>query len=305
MQGLDWDDLRVFLAVARSRTLSGAARTLGVNQTTVTRRLEALEARIGVRLFDRSPAGVSPTNAATEVLQVAEQVEDRVALIERHIAGQDMRLTGELRVTTIDMSAYYDAELFESFAERYPEIELELSTGYFPRNLTRREADVAIRWTDKPPEHLVGQRVATAEYAVYGARSLLDRRGADAPLNEYPWVDWDVANNAKVTAQWMRNNVPQAHIVCRFDMALALHAAIKAGAGLGFMPCAYGDTDSSLQRVRPVEPGFGIDVWLLTHPDLRSTARVRAFMQHATAYFESHRKRFAGLISQEDNTYRN
>ncbi len=299
MQGLDWDDLRVFLAIARSKTLSGAARTLGVNQTTVTRRLEALEARLGVRLFDRSPGGVSPTSAATNVLQVAERVEDNVAQIERQLIGQDTRLTGELRVTTIDMCAYYDAELFETFVMRYPAIELELSVGYLPRNLTRREADVAIRWTDKPPEHLVGQRVATAEYAVYGVRSLLDRHGSDAPLSDFPWVDWDIANNAKVTAQWMRDNVPQAHIVCRYDMALALHAAIKAGTGLGFMPCAYGDADASLRRLRPVEPGFGMNVWLLTHPDLRSTARVRAFMQHASAYFETHQKRFAGITSQK------
>ena len=295
MQGLDWDDLRVFLAIARSKTLSGAARTLGVNQTTVTRRLEALEARLGVRLFDRSPGGVSPTGAATDILQVAERVEDNIALIERQLIGQDTRLTGELRVTTIDMCAHYDAGLFESFAKCYPEIELELSVGYFPRNLTRREADVAIRWTDKPPEHLIGHHVATAEYAIYGATSLLEKYSGDARLADFPWVDWDVANNARVTAQWMRDNAPQAHIVCRYDMALALHAAIKAGIGLGFMPCAYGDADASLRRMRPVEPGFGMNVWLLTHPDLRSTARVRAFMQHATAYFQTNQNRFAGI----------
>jgi DNA-binding transcriptional LysR family regulator len=295
MQGLDWDDLRVFLAISRSKTLSGAARTLGVNQTTVTRRLETLEARLGVRLFDRSPGGVSPTSAATDILQVAERVEDNIALIERQLIGQDTRLTGELRVTTIDMCAHYDAELFESFAKRYPEIELELSVGYFPRNLTRREADVAIRWTDKPPEHLIGHHVATAEYAIYGATSLLEKYSRDARLADFPWVDWDVANNARVTAQWMRDNAPQAHIVCRYDMALALHAAIKAGTGLGFMPCAYGDADASLRRMRPVEPGFGMNVWLLTHPDLRSSARVRAFMQHATAYFQANQNRFAGI----------
>ncbi|UCH49541.1 MAG: LysR family transcriptional regulator [Betaproteobacteria bacterium] len=301
MQRLDWDDLRVFLAIARSKTLSGAARKLGVNQTTVTRRLDALEARLGARLFDRSPSGISPTSAATEVLHVAERVEDNVASIERQLIGQDTRLTGELRVTTIDMSAYYDADLFESFAQRYPDIELELSVGHFLRNLTRREADVAIRWTDKPPEHLVGQRVARAEYAVYGARPLLDKHGADAKLNDFPWVDWDVANNARVTARWMRNHVPDAHVVCRYDMALALHGAIKAGTGLGFMPCAYGDSDPSLCRMRPPEAGFGMDIWLLTHPDLRSTARVRAFMRHASAYFETNQQRFAGATIPVQN----
>lgn len=294
MQGIDWDDLRVFLAIARSKTLSGAARKLGVNQTTVTRRLEALETRLGVRLFDRSPGGVTATSAAADILQVAERVEENVASIERQLIGQDMRLTGELRVTTIDMCACYDANLFETFAERYPEIELELSVGYFPRNLNRREADVAIRWTDNPPEHLVGHRVVTAEYAIYGASALIAKYPDDADLAEFPWVDWDIANNARVTAQWMRQNVPNAHIVGRYDMALALHAAINAGMGLGFMPCAYGDANPALKRVRPVQPGFGIDVWLLTHPDLRSTARVRAFMQHASAWFESNRGRFDG-----------
>lgn len=297
MQTLDWDDLRVFLAVARSRTLSGAARKLGVNQTTVTRRLEALEATLGVRLFDRSQTGVKPTPAAAEVVSVAERLEENVASIERQIAGQDMRLTGELRVTTIDMCAYYDVELFETFASRFPEIELELSVGYFPRNLTRREADVAIRWTDKPPEHLVGHQVASADYAIYGAKSLLENHSDRAALDELPWIDWDITNNARLTALWMRKHIPPTQVVCRYDMALALHAAIRSGMGVGFMPCAYGDNDPLLKRIRPVEPDFCIGIWLLTHPDLRSTARVRAFMEHASNYFTSRRERFAGTAT--------
>ena len=297
MQYLDWDNLRVFLAVARSRTLSGAARKLGVNQTTVTRRLDALEARLGARLFDRSQTGVKPTPAAAEVVAVAERVEENVASIERQIAGQDMRLTGELRVTTIDMCAYYDVELFETFSRRFPEIELEVSVGYFPRNLTRREADVAIRWTDKPPEHLVGHQVASAEYAIYAAKSLLENHSDRAPLDELPWIDWDIANNARLTALWMRKHIPPTQVVCRYDMALGLHAAIRSGIGVGFMPCAYGDADPLLKRIRPVEPDFGIGIWLLTHPDLRSTARVRAFMEHASNYFTSRRARFAGTAT--------
>ncbi len=300
MQNLNWDDLRVFLAIIRSETLSGAACELGVNQTTVTRRLEVLEARLGARLFDRSPSGINPTSAATEVLQVAERVEDNVATIERQLIGQDARLTGELRVTTIDMCAHNDAELFRSFSLRYPEIELELSVGYVYRNLTRREADVAIRWTNNPPEHLVGQRVASAEYALYGANSLLDQFPRNATPGDYPWVDWDIANNARVTANWMRKHVPGARIVCRCDMALALHAAVRSGLGLGFMPCAYGDNDPALQRIRSPEVGFGIGIWLLTHPDLRNTARVRAFMQHAAAYFESHSDLFSGTRASKN-----
>jgi DNA-binding transcriptional LysR family regulator len=294
MQDMNWDDLRFFLAAARSRTLSGAARRLGVNQTTVTRRLEALEAELGVRLFDRTPGGIIATQAGAEILRVAEQVEDNVAALERQALGLDARLTGELRVTTLDMTAFYEAGLFDGFARRHPGIELELSVGNFPRNLTRREADVAIRWTDAPPEHLVGHRVARAEYALYGANSLLETLPAEVGLADYPWLGWDMTSNARVTWAWMQQNIPEANIVCRFDMALAMHAAIKAGMGVGFMPCAYADGDPTLRRLRPVEPGFGIDIWVLTHPDLRGSARVRAFLDHASSHFETKRELFAG-----------
>jgi DNA-binding transcriptional LysR family regulator len=294
MQAMNWDDLRFFLAAARSKTLSAAARRLGVNQTTVTRRLDALEGELGVRLFDRTPEGIVATQAGAEILRVAERVEDSVVTLERQALGLDARLTGGLRVTTLDMTAHYEARLFDAFARRYPGIELELTVGNFPRNLTRRESDVAIRWTDAPPEHLVGHRVARAEYALYGASSLLDTLPARIALSDYPWLGWDQSSNARVTWAWMRENVPEANIVCRFDMALAMHAAIRAGMGVGFMPCAYGDADPGLRRLRPVEPGFGIDIWVLTHPDLRTSARVRAFLDLASAYFEGKRELFAG-----------
>ena len=294
MQNMNWDDLRFFLAAARAKTLTGAARRLGVNQTTVARRLEALEGELGVKLFDRTPAGTIATQAGAEILRVAEQVEDNVATLERQVLGLDARLTGELRVTTIDMTAVYDADLFDGFAQRYPRVALELSAGNFPRNLTRREADIAIRWTASPPEHLVGHRVARAEYALYGTVSLLEKLTPDTPLGDHPWLGWDTASDARVTAAWMRQHVPDAKVVCRYDMALAMHAAIKTGMGIGFMPCAYGDADPTLRRLRPVEPGFGMDIWVLTHPDLRGSARVRAFLDHATVYFAGKRDRFAG-----------
>lgn len=296
--GMNWDDLRFFLAATRSKTLSDAARRLGVNQTTVTRRLEGVESELGVRLFDRTPGGIITSQAGADILRVAERVEESVAELERQVLGRDARLTGELRVTTLDMTAFYDADLFASFAQRYPGVDLELTVGNFPRNLTRREADVAIRWTSMPPDHLVGHRVARAEYALYGALSLLEKFPADLPLADYPWLGWDVASDARVTAEWMRQNVPAAKVVCRYDMALAMHGAVRAGMGVSFMPCAYGDADQSLRRLRPVEPGFGMDIWILTHPDLRSSARVRAFLEHAGAYFEARRDRFAG----RDNT---
>jgi DNA-binding transcriptional LysR family regulator len=296
MQDMDWDHLRFFLAAARSKTLSGAARQLGVNQTTVTRRLESLEGELGVRLFDRAPGGIVTTQAGADILRVAERLEDDVATLERQVLGRDARLTGQLRVTTIDLVAWFEPELFESFAQRYPGVDLELAVGDSPRNLTRREADVAIRWTDAPPEHLVGHRVVRAEYALYAAVPLLERFPRGSELHDYPWLAWDATADARRTAAWMRQHVPQAKIVCRYDMAVAMYAAVKAGMGVSFLPCAYADPDPALERLRTVEPGFGMDVWVLTHPDLRGSARIRAFMAHASAYFEARRVSYAGRV---------
>lgn len=297
---MDWDHLRFFLAAARAKTLSAAARQLGVNQTTVTRRLDSLERELGVRLLDRTSSGMVTTPAGAEILRVTERLGDDVAALERQVLGKDARLTGDLRVTTVDLVAFFEASLFESFSTRYPGVALELSVGYFPRNLTRREADVAIRWTDSPPEHLVGQRVARAEYALYGSVTLLERFPKDAELQDYPWLAWDSAADARVTAAWMRRHVPGARIVCRYDMAVALHVAVRAGMGLSFLPCAYGDSDPALRRLRPVEAGFGMDIWVLTHPDLRGTARVRAFLEHTAAHFASRRRLYAGQSRHQD-----
>ncbi len=294
MQIMNWDDLRILVATARFPTLSGAARELGVNQTTVSRRLQSLEADLGVRLFDRGPEGIAITPAGERVVGAAARIADAVADLGRQAAGEDARLGGSLRVTTLDIVAAYDADLFGGFADRYPGIALELSTGDMPRNLTRREADIAIRWTNAPPEHLVGRRVARAEFALYGAVALLDGTAPGAELPDYPWLDWDDSVEARLTRAWMRRHAPDARIVCRFDAAPALHAAVKAGIGLAFLPCGYADRDPGLRRLRPPEPGFGMDVWVLTHADLRNTARVRAFTDHAAAFYTARRAAFAG-----------
>jgi DNA-binding transcriptional LysR family regulator len=293
---MDWVHLRFFVAAASAKSLSGAARYLGVNQTTVARRLESLERELGVRLFDRTSAGMVATPEGAEMLRMAERVGDDIAALERRVLGKDARLIGELRVTTVDLIALFEASLFEGFTRRYPDVALELGVGDVPRNLTRREADVAIRWTDSPPQHLVGQRVVRAEYALYGAVSLLERFPRDAALRDYPWLAGDEAAEARLTTAWMRQHVPQSRLACRYDSAIAMHAGVRAGTGLGFLPCAYGDADPALRRMRSVEPGFGMDIWVLTHPDLRGTARVRAFVEHTVTHFNFRRRDYAGSV---------
>lgn len=282
---MNWDDLRFLLAVARATTLSEAAKTLGVTQTTVTRRLAALEEQVGARLIVRTSHGIVVTDTGRTVAEAAMEVEARLATLDQEITARDDALQGPLRIATIDMVAHYDAGLFVSFRERYPGVDLTVFTGYERRNLGRDAADVAIRWTNEPPEALVGRRVATAMFALHAGRRLLDRVGDDVPIADLPWLGWIPAMGARVTEAWMREHVPDARVVGGYDSAIALHAAIRAGLGVGFMPCAYAAHDPELVRLRPPEPGFNFDLWLLLHAQARYAARVRAFADHAAQYF--------------------
>lgn len=292
---MDWNDLPVLLAIARSSSLTEAAVLLGVNQTTVTRRLEALETATGSRLVERSKQGVSLTASGEGALAAVEQMEGLALELERSLLGGDARLSGSLRVTTTDTIAVYDAALFTSFSERYPEVELQVATGYRQQSLSRRQADVALRWSNRPEPHLLGRKLVRVDYALYGAQCLVARVGRRAALKKFPWIAWDPGSGARVTDAWVQKEVPEARVLCRYDSALAMHAAVKSGAAVAFMPCAYAERTEGLVRLRPVEKSFSYDIWSLTHPDLANTARVRAFMSHAGEYFEGERARFEVL----------
>lgn len=300
---MNWDDLRFLLAVARLGTLTKAAKKLGVNHTTVSRRLAGLEEETGLRLFERLPEGFVPTAAGEDVFRVAERMEQEVLSLDRRVIGRDARLSGKLRVTTLDSIAEKLPELFVAFTERYPNIELELLVGNDPLNLSRREADIAIRLSNRPPEHLVGKKLGRMEFALYGADSLIERIGADAPLTAYPFMSWELRLNARLTEQWLRDNVPDAPIVCRVDTGTTMVAATKAGMGLSFLACIHGDAEPGLRRLLPVQEGFGMDIWILTHEDLRGTARVRAFMDVVGGGLAELKSRFDGTAeSAEDQS---
>lgn len=280
---MNWDDLRFLLAVVESSTLTEAAKALGVTQTTVTRRLTALEEQLGVRLVSRTSHGVVVTDEGRTVAAAARDVQARLTALDRSLLGRDDALEGRLRVTTIDMVAHYDAPLFQSFLQRYPDIELEVFTGLDNHDLSRDEADVAIRWTHHPQEPLVGRRIGPVPYALYGSPELVERIGADAPLEDFPWVAWRRELDHVITATWMRQQTPNHRVVARYDTALSLHAGVRSGLGIAFLPCMYAEPD--LVCLRPHAPEFTYDVWLLVHPEARAAARVRAFLDHAVGYY--------------------
>lgn len=284
---MDWDNLRFALAVARNRSLTAAAAELGVTHSTVGRRLAALEAEAGVRVFDRHPEGYVATAAGEQLLAIASAMQEQVHQLDRSVLGHDARLRGPLCVATVDLRAVHQMDVFASFTERYPEVQLQITAGHVFHNLGRREADVALRATNRPQPTLVGRKLGRLEYALYGARALVERVGRDAPFDDYPWVLWSDRLDARLTEERKHAHAPRGRVACRVDNASVFHAAVTGGVGIGFMPFLDASREEGLVQLRPMEPDFGMDLWLLTHPDLRHAARVRAFMDHVVERFSA------------------
>jgi len=274
-QAQDWDDLRLFLAVARAGSLSGAGRSLGVTHSTVFRRIGAFEARLRVRLFDRLPGGYALTQAGKEMRDSVIRIEEEITALGLKVTGQDQRPTGTIRITTTDLLAVgVLPRHVAAFRAEWPEIEIEVVVADTVLDLTRREADVALRLGNPGQETLVGRRVGRLAFAVYGAAGL-HARGADDPADG----DWNGYGSAhgplsRRLARWW----PDARQVYRTNSIIAAHAGAKAGIGLAALPCVIADCDPSLIRAAALPEDFMLDLWLLIHEDLRQTARIRLFL---------------------------
>ncbi len=269
---LDWDDLRTALFLARSGSVRGAARKLGVSHSTVLRRLSALEGRTGVRLFERKPDGYEVTPAGQDVFDTARGLEDLVLSLERRVQGHDLRLAGPVRVTLPDPFLPMLLPDLRAIARELPDIEVTIDVGTGYVDLAHREADIAIRTTDEPPPDLVGRRLVMAGVAVYGSARYLAKR-AVANLEALDWVGWPT-DSQMAFARWMGKNVPSARVALRCSTGWAIRDAVDAHLGVAVLPCVLGETMPGWRRVRPVAD-LSAPVWILTHRDLRTTARVR------------------------------
>jgi DNA-binding transcriptional LysR family regulator len=291
---MDWDDLRVVLAVFREGSLSGAARRLGVTHSTVFRRLGAIEEQIGARLFERFRDGYVPTPAGEIAAEAAARLENEVLTLERKLSGQDLKPSGTVRITTTDTLATILMRHLPAMRAVHPEIQFEVAISNAMANLTRREAEIAIRPTPEPPEILVGRRVADIAHAIYGSRTYLSQHG-DKDLSAHDWVALDDALASTVIGRWIHKNLHAAHITCRVDALPALRDAALAGLGLALLPCYLGDPASGLHRLTPkalAEPRSGL--WLLTHEDLKRTARIRATLDFLAKALASERALLEG-----------
>ncbi|HQU69040.1 MAG TPA: LysR family transcriptional regulator [Albidovulum sp.] len=275
-QDQNWDDYRLFLAIAQTGTLSGAARLLGVTHSTVFRRLGSFEDRLGVRLFERLPSGYALTAAGEAMQQTATRIDDEIAAIRRQVTGQDQRLSGQVRITATDMLAIgLLPPHLAAFRAAWPGIDLELLVSDMRLDLTRREADVALRLGNPVQETLVGRRVGRLAFAIY-ASAARHRAGIAEDLAHNDWIGFGSGHAPlrQVLADWLPGLRPQF----RTNSISAAVAAARAGIGLAPLPCAIADPDPNLLRVVPFPGDFRLDLWLLTHEDLRQTARIRAFV---------------------------
>ena len=309
---LRWDDLRLFLAVARSGSARAAGTELGLSHSTVARRIEECEARLGATLFDRIASGYAITATGERLVGHAESMERTALAAERLVAGEDDRLEGDVRVTLpLSLACGPLMDDLVGFARAYPRIDLELETSDALLDIARREADIAIRFQrlgEAPPEHLIGRHVGVSCNAAYASAAYLrghaldagsgargadddrpgagtDGRGDEPAPPEARWLGW---GEGVRRPPWIgATALPELLSRHRFDdPMLQLHAA-RAGAGLALIPCMLGDADPALVRVPGTAPMALFDIWILSHPGLRDMARLRAMRDWLVAALEA------------------
>ncbi|TCU02118.1 LysR family transcriptional regulator [Rhizobium sullae] len=279
---LTWDDLRIIRAVGKNGALAPAAEMLGVNSSTIARRLSKVEGTLGVTLFDRRRTGYVTTAQGEELIALAERVELDVVSVARRVSGHVQGHTGDLRITTSDsLLLHFLTPMSADFQSYHPAIKLEVIVGNSPLNLARGESDIAIRATETPPENLFGRKVANIAWAPYLSRSdsSLSSSGMDA-LRDRQWVSYSGKLSGLKAFKFVEERVNHDDIIYRTDSVAGAAAAIVAGLGVGFLPCMLGDLSPDLVRVGAVEPQLNDELWLLTHPDIRKSGRIYAFMTH-------------------------
>ena len=267
-----WDDLELILALARRGTTAEAGVALGVNQSTISRRLGALNASVGVALFHRDGRRLVPTAAGREAVATAERMEAEALRLQRRLSRENVRLEGSLRLSATETAlVHLLPDAIASFARRYPKIELRIDSTATLADLERRQADVVVRITDSPKPSLVGRRFGRFAYALYARHDV----GESATAIGYPPPRGDLATRA-----WFQERFPDHVVTCRVASDALQYHLVRAGLGVAQLPCFIGDVDPTLVRVPNTPLEYGSELWVLTHQDLRRTARVSVLREH-------------------------
>ncbi|NWE78682.1 LysR family transcriptional regulator [Pseudomonas yamanorum] len=286
---MNWDDARVFLAVCRESTLRGAARVLGVDQATVGRRVNALEKSLNATLFLRTSEGYALTAVGEAAFQSVERMERSALDLERQVQGLDDRLTGTVRVTTTDSLAIdFLIPAIARLHDTHPDVRVQMDASTQFLNLAKREADIAVRNTRPDNPDLIARRIARWPVGLFASQAYIDRYGAPEPGSLFEGHDLVVYQphlQSQKDLTLVSEPLGRGRIVAALSSSLLVRRSIAAGLGVGEIPLISGERDGLVrlwpERTRPLP----YDVWLVTHADLRHTARVRVVIDEIVAGF--------------------
>jgi DNA-binding transcriptional LysR family regulator len=297
----DWDDLRHFLAVARCGSTVAAAKALKVNQSTVHRRLDELEKRLGRQLVVRQPTGYKLTELGQDIVAYAERVEEAVQALERRLAASDTDLAGTVRVTCPEVLGLrlMRSQLIKKFNNRYPGLHVEIIVSDKYLDLAKGEADIAIRACAPMPTDpkLFGRKIAPSPWAVYASKGYIERNGGigrSEEISRHAVVHFEASMRDHPAARWLEAVAPDAKVIARGSGLPAALTAVKSGVGVGVLPVTLGENDSDLVRLFGPIPNLPSNIYLLIHEDMKETPRVRAFFDFIISELSAVRQILAG-----------
>jgi DNA-binding transcriptional LysR family regulator len=274
---MEWSDIKVFLAIARARSLSGAARATKQSQPTMGRRLKVLERDLGHALFQRGNEGLLLTDEGDALLAHAERMEQEALAFERELAGQQQQLEGQLRVASSDwFGVHMLTPVFAEFAKAHPRVSIELVTDARLFSLSRREAELAFRIQPFAEPQVVQRRLMTVAYGLYAAKGLPrpDSNGGQGSA----LITLDAAYSDFPDARWLKKTLPKAHVAFTSNSRDVQARMCALGVGLAVLPRPLGDSIAGIERIELGPPPPGRDVWLGYHRDLRRLRRLRALV---------------------------
>jgi DNA-binding transcriptional LysR family regulator len=278
---LTFSDLELLLALVRGRTLHGAAERMKVDASTVFRSIKRMEKDMGELLFERSRQGYMPTELAQELAIHAERIESQLNEAREAASRSDGEPSGVVRITTTDTVLHSVLlPVMQRFSDRYPKIELELIAGNTLANLSRRDADVAVRATRAPPEHLVGSRLGTLRAAVFASREYLARRNGATVLEDLDWIVLDDTLPDHPSQKWRRQRLPKARVRHKVNSVLSVAGAVVHGMGAGVVPMVVLQDHPEVMIVDGPLEELDTDLWVLAHPDVRHLQRVKVLFDY-------------------------
>lgn len=279
----NWDEIRTAYQVARLGTVSGAAEVLGVHHATVIRHIDALEARLGVKLFQRHARGYTPTEAGQDMMRVGQATDDQFGQLEGRIKGRGADVSGELVVTSLPNISDLVTPVLADFQAAHPGLVIRYLTDERVFRLEYGEAHVAIRAGNAPqePDNVV-QQLNQMRIGLFASNSYVEKYGLPQSLGEFAehrFIGSDAEKSRAPFLQWLSNVVPRDRVTFRFTDPTTAEMAVKMGAGIGFLPRLAGLQDDNLQEAWPPQEVWHGSVWLVTHVDLHRTVKVQAFLK--------------------------